>query len=157
MERVRVVFFGCLLALGLLFCPSAAYASDGFLGGLEDLIGVREVEVTEDYEQEYSDEYEPQLRADPADSSTNALTELTEDATTVDYVNVTLDEFNKVQVGSNRVELRRAIQYMLGHYSGWAMPTLLILPAASLVFMWWGVRKCIQLVISSFRKGSLNI
>lgn len=144
--------------------PCRAYASDGFLGGLQDLVGAREIESVEDYESEYQDAYDPQLRLDPPDPGTNTLTELDEDATTVDYVNSTLQSFNKSgypsSVSSSGYSLLEGLQFFLGfRQSGVsnANRTQLIIPAAGIVFMWWGVRKSIKMIMSAFRKGSMNV
>lgn len=138
--------------------PARAYADDGFLGGLQDLVGAREVEGVQDYESEYLDEYNPQLRADPPDAGTNTLTELDEDSTTVDYVNGTLDEFNKLPWGSGtRFSWLQSVQLVFGARNGANVAAFYLIPAVGLVFMWWGVRKSVKMLMSGFRKGSMNI
>lgn len=157
------------IALASLVCgfvliaaiPARAYAADGFIGGLQDLVGVREVEAL-NYEEDYLRDYEGVTRADPPEPGTNTLTDLGEDATTVDYVNDTVDKFNSVKVGSGSFTWLQAVQVILGNPSsanshGGILRQLYILPAIGLVFMWWGVRKSLKIVMSAFRKGSMNV
>lgn len=158
MERVRVVVFGWLLALGLLFCPSVAYASDGFFGGLEDLTGTREVDGETDYENDYVESYVPELR----EVDYGPVRALPEDATTVDYVNDTLDSFNQLSwsgFGSSR-SLLRSLQIFLGNGTTGSygiMRDLIVLPAIGVVFLWWGVRKAIRVVMTSWKKGKASL
>lgn len=153
-ERVRVVFFGCLLALGLSFCPSVAYASDGFFGGLEDLTGTRQVEQEQNaYEERYQEDYEPELR----EVETAPSRELSEDATTVDYINDTVDKFNQFNRGSTTVTLFSGIRWFLFGTAGANMAALMLLPAAGIVFMWWGVRKSKNMIMNAFRKGKASL
>lgn len=156
-ERVRNAVCGCALALGLLFCPSVALADDGFIGGLQDLVGLREVETQQiGYEQEFQEGYEPELR----EVDNKPVRALPEDASTVDYVNDTVDRFNKVKYASGSRDLLTMIVMTLGGNSqglGLAMKVSLIAVSIGLVFMWWGIRKSKNMIMTAFRKGKASL
>lgn len=147
MERVRVVVFGCLVVLGVWLCPLPAYAADGFIGGLEDLTGTRDVEQVS-YEDRYQEGYEPDL-TEPVSVTRR---ELDEDATTVDYINDTVDSFNSVTWPSSSQSLLVSIQTLFTRFR-----ENVFLFAAGIVFMWWGVRKTVRMIMSAFRKGSASV
>lgn len=153
---VLVSVYGIALILSVLIVatPSRAYASDGFLGGLQDLVGVRDVESVEGLESSYTSDYQPVFGVNPPDAGTNTLTSLDEDATTVDYVNTTLDSFNRVKIGNSNSSLQNGIRWLLQSTADGVQ--FVVIPAG-LVFMWWGVRKSIQIIMSGFRKGSMSI
>lgn len=135
--------------------PSRAYASDGFLGGLQDLVGAREVESVQDYESDYIKEYNPDLGAvEPLVRDVGSDDETVDLLPTVDSVNTTVNDiYRKNWFGTSSRTWLASLQFLLTsvYYAGF------IPLAAGLVFMWWGVRKCIQVVMSGFRKGSLNV
>lgn len=159
MERIRAFVCGFLLVLGVLFCPSVAYASDGFLGGLQDLTGTRDLEQQSGgYEERYLEGYEPELR----EVETAPSRALPEDATTVDYVNSTVDEFNSIRWGgsnSTPVTLLGSLRNFWGAGSNsysLAMREILVITPIGLVFMWWGVRKVKNMIMNGFRKGRIT-
>lgn len=156
MGRIGSGVCGLLLALGLFSFPVTARASDGFLGGLEDLAGTRQVETEQrGYEESYQEEYSPELR-EVEGTPDRALPE---EATTVDYVNDTVNRFNQVNYGSQTRSWLSMIIMLLGGNGaqlGVNMKEALLLPAVGIVFMWWGVRKAKSIVMNGFRKGKIT-
>lgn len=140
------------IALAVLLAPSLAFADDGFVGGLQDLVGVREVEQsTVTPEQDFTDEYEPAYT--PLRSGDEVAIEEGSEIQSV------VNAANTVPWGSTlRIDLvgsiLRLFTLSFGDAAGWArIPTV----AAGLVFMWWGVRKALKMIMSAFRKGRASV
>lgn len=136
------------LVLVVFICPSVALAN------------------VEDYEtalmtpeQLYQYEYEPDVKEV---ESTPVVRALPDEATTVDYVNSTLDSFNSVKVGSANMSWIDAVRAVLGNsasgstHSG-QLRALYIIPAIGICFMWWGVRKSIKVINKAWRKGKASL
>lgn len=136
--------------------PVRAYASDGFLGGLQDLVGTREVEFAQDYESEYIEDYSPDIGTIEPVRTVNRDGDEVEDLTTpVDEVNTTIDYMYNLNIfGVGRRSWLSNIQLLFLN-NGYLRVVFTV--GAGFVFMWWGVRKCIQMVMSGFRKGSMNV
>ena len=153
MERVRVVVFGCLLALGLSFCPSAAYASDGFLGGLEDLTGNREVEEVKPEEQ-WNESYKPILKVQNEDEA--ELPEY-EDGDDIGPIGSVVDSVQYIPLYTSKVHIVDMVRYFLGSSGAEAGGLPLVGYAAVLFFVWWGLRKSLRVMMAAFRKGKANV
>lgn len=108
-------------------------------------------------EQLYQYEYVPDIEVR---ENAPVVRALPDNATTVDYVNDTLDQFNKVQLGSSYQDYLGMLRALLGNSGGG--PTLTIMrtvmtTAIGVCFLWWGVRKAVRIVMVSARKGKASL
>lgn len=156
---MRKSLWVALLLVLLMAMPQESYAREidylqSFSNGFETLKGNGSNEQVTP-ERDYNESYEPSevvLSAPPA-------REYDEDSTTVDYVNGTVDSFNRIDVGVNTWNLQYAVGWFLGNSGsngspfGWG----LIATAIGIVFMWWGVRKAKSIIWTAFRTGRLNL
>lgn len=158
---MRRIWLAFLLVLSVGFSvPSVALADDGlidsFSGGLQTLVSPESVKVEETDstpESVYLDSYEPVLVEEPVRSSR----EYDEDSTTVDYINGTLDEFNKVTWASASYSWLDSVRMFIGARYGSSTPQLFLIPAVGIVFMWWGVRKAIRMIKGAWYKGHASV
>lgn len=152
---LKLPILSVLVTLALLagsMQPTTAWASDGeeeptgFLAGLDSLVNPDSAqEIENDPVRDY--EYEPILRdVEPA--------ELDDEATTMDSLSSVITACNSVQAFSNqKFSLLDSIVrlFTLSYANGW------LVAAVGIVFMWWGVRVCINMIMGSFRRGKLSI
>lgn len=146
MSRNRVWVLVALVC-ALVGVPTRAYASDGFLGGLEDLTGTREVDVGQDYEREFLESYEPELVTETPQSRDGEVPLTLQqqiEQTVRNGMTITFDERDWVPGAY--------------YYGAFRAVLLIVVPVAVLlVFMWWGVRKSKNVVMRAFRKGKASI
>lgn len=131
-----------------LLRPEYAYADEGFIGGLQDLVGAREVEGFEDYESRYTSEYQPVLR--------DVETDPVEEVTTSDAIETVVNRANTVSWPSTDYSLLRSIVNLLGSNTS-SVRNVIVVTAVALVFMWWGVRKTLDVILSAYRRGRLKL
>lgn len=142
------------VALVLLACPSVALAEDGslfdsFSGGFSDTVSgearLSESDPVRDYE------YEPEVR--------EVEFREVEETTTQSSIEQVTNSFNRLGWGENTtVTLYSAVRLFLGGANSSISPVALFLPvAAGIVFMWWGVRKAIRVLMGAFRKGKASL
>lgn len=128
--------------------PVSAYADDGFIGGLQDFFGEREVQQVSP-ESDFIESYERQ----DVILSVPSTTPLDEDASTVDYVNNTLVSFNSVPWAIGNRSLIDSIYLYLTNIN---RTTQYLTIAVCLVFVYWGARKAIRMIFAAFRKGKIS-
>lgn len=136
-----VVAFVCMLFVS----PVSAYADDGFIGGLQDFAGVREVD-TATPESDFADEYSPDVR----EVETRAVNE--EEVTVMGQIRNTIQTGMTINMdGTNWIPN----EY---YYAPFRAVLMVVVPTAVLlVFMWWGVRKSLRMLFAAFRKGRSNV
>lgn len=110
-------------------------------------------------EQLYQYEYEPVY---VEDNSVRSAPVLDENATTIDWVNSTVDSFNSVKVGSANMNFLDAVRAVLGNSSSGSthsgqLRALYLVPAVGMVFLYWGVRKAIRMLFAAFRKSRASV
>lgn len=110
-------------------------------------------------EQLYQYEYVPDLNEV---ESVPVVRAVPDDATTVDWVNNTLDSFNGLQYasGNNKVLLVEGLRRFFGNSGNagsLAQRNELILPAIGIVFMWWGVRKAIRVLFAALKNRRMSV
>lgn len=122
----------------------------GFTSGVSDFVSPSNEQVIVTPEKDYIDSYEPIF----IEENSARLKVLPDNANTIDYVNNTVDSFNDIrwqgqQSGSILQTVRRFFLYQQG---------LLLLEAAiGIVFVYWGLRKVIRMIMSAWRKGHASI
>lgn len=137
------------VALAVLLAPSLAFADDGFIGGLQDLVGTREVEQSAvPPEQEFVDDYEPVY----APLRSGDETEIEEGG----EIQSVIGAVNAVPISGTNRSLLDSIITLFGRSSG-TYGALFIIPAAGLVFVWWGVRKALKMIMAAFRRGRASV
>lgn len=147
----RLAVLAALLVV--LARPGIAWADTdilgGFTSGVSDFVSPKEEQVIVTPEKDFNESYEPVLY----EENQNSVRALPEDATTIDYVNNTIDSFNRVQWGQSQTLLGsiRVLFISVNNAIGW------ITASIALVFMWWGVRKTIRMLMSAWRKGHETI
>lgn len=143
------------VALALLACPTVALAEDGslldsFTGGFTDTVSGEARETNEnDPVRDY--EYEPEVR--------EVQTREVEETSPQSSIEQVTNSFNRLGWGeSSTVTLYSAVRLFLGGANSSVSPVALFLPvAAGIVFMWWGVRKTIRILMSAFRSGRMSL
>lgn len=146
-ERIKGLVCGLLLAVGLLLSPTLALADDGFVGGLQDLVGVRDIDnLGEPVETEPESKGES-LRAVPLPKP-----ELPEDPEMIDYVKYFMETVNRVPTSANG-----SSGFSMLDEAAWFIRVIIVPIVVGIVFLWWGVRKSVRMIFSSFRKGSASV
>lgn len=143
-----------LALLAALASPRVSYAQEidylqSFTNGFETLKGETQNQTVTP-EQDYNESYVPQ----EVILNSPTVRELPEDATTVDYVNNTVNAFNGNSWSGATGGLLGDVRTFLLN------PTMqgnFLIPAVSLVFVWWGVRKTKSIIWTAFRTGRLNL
>lgn len=110
-------------------------------------------------EQLYQYEYVPEVEVR---ESTPVVRALPDDADTTDWINDTVNSFNVVPLGSSRMSMQQWLAAFLGVSSSGSthsgiLRAMYIVPAVGIVFMWWGVRKVVRIVMASARKGKTSL
>lgn len=154
MARRLVVLYALVVTL---FCPVCAYADEGlgssFLNGLNTTVHPEQYENTDvSYERDFNESYEPVL----IENTAPVVRALPNDATAVDYVNNTVDSFNSIPFETSyHLTLLNTAQWFMGMFTG-PNQAIFMIPAIGIVFLWWGVRKAIRMIMASFRKGRMT-
>ena len=149
----RRLWLAVALVCTLFACPVSAYADDGFIGGLQDFAGVREVEEVQP-EKQWSESYRPILKAPNDDES--ELTEY-EDGDNIGPIGSVIDNVQYVPLYSNKVHLIDMVRFFLSSGGAEAEGLPLVGFAVLFVFVWWGVRKSLRMIMSAWRKGKQSV
>lgn len=140
-----------LLAITLAFgMPTLALAGtvDSLASGFETLVNPNtDVKVPDGL----PNDYEPNVNA--IELSAPAQNALPDDASTADYVNHTLDSFNKA--GGFGSTLLNGVRNLLWNTSETGV--MIVGGAAAMVFLWWGVRKGVRILFAALRKGRMTV
>lgn len=148
---------GIYLVLALcaaLCCPTMARADEinylnSLTNGFETLKG-NDISETVTPESDFIEEYQPR---EVILSVTNDSA-LPDDATIVQQVNAMTDVFYRVPWGQHNFSM---LQFLGVFFTNEAMRNIFFVVAIGLVFMWWGVRKSLRVILSAFRKGQANV
>lgn len=148
---------GIYIALALcaaLCSPTMARAEeinyvDSFASGFETLKGegVNE-QVTP--ERDFEESYVPTLS-----EVKSVTTEDETDDTVLGHIQSTANAYQRVNIDSSTLTIIGFLTWLFGGYAG--PGRVMITAAVGIVFMWWGVRKALRMVMSGFRKGKANV
>lgn len=152
MRRLMIV----LAVLVACMAPNAAYAQDvdyldSFTSGVGTWGGGQKEEMDSNSSvQEFEN---GGLLAAPAEGQEGELS-------TVQQVNSTLNSFNAVPWGGGTTTIQGFLRTFLGaggSAEASAMRAMVIIAPVGIVFMWWGVRKALRVIMASFRRGRANV
>lgn len=104
-------------------------------------------------EQLYQYEYEPVY---VEDNTVRSAPVLGQDASTVDWVNNTLDAFNSVPwYSSTRYDLFTSVKTLLGGNANYQ--ALVLAVPIGIIFLYWSVRKGVRMLVTAWKKGRMRV
>lgn len=112
-------------------------------------------------EQLYQYEYEPEY---VEDNTVRSAPVLDENATTVDWVNSTFDSFNTVNLDTGSSIAKRDLLTSVRVFTGTTsfggftgMKEYVVMIPVGIVFLYWGVRKSVRMIMKALRKGGASL
>lgn len=158
-----------VMALLLVFAVPPKVHAEGLLDSFENGVtawGGQVEEVHVQPELEFIEDYQP---TEVRNSSSVDSVLIDDESTVVDYVRNTLDVGTQVPMPGT-VEKKQSIAYgkatmsflvyqiwvSIGNQANLGHPGVFVY-AAGLVFAWWGIRKAVKIVNSSWRRGHLDV
>lgn len=123
----------------------------GFTSGVSDFVSPSNEQVIVTPEQDFNDSYEPVL----VEENRQVDRVINDDSTTNDYINDTIDKFYNVNwFGMGNRSWLNSLIIFLGNTGFFGM---VIVSAIGMVFIWWGVRKAIRVIMAAWRKGHASV
>lgn len=149
MARRLVVAFALLLVL-LVVEPAYASPIDGFANGLNDFVNPDSPQEVVTPERDFIEGYSPDVYG----STNESVREVSAELSSSESVSATVDSIYTVNwFGNGTRTWLESLQIFLLN-STFFKPVLVA--AVGLAFMWWGVRKAIRMIMTSFRKGRMT-
>lgn len=145
----RLAVLAALLVV--LARPGIAWADTdilgGFTSGVSDFVSPPNEQVIVTPEQDFNDSYEPMLIEE--NERANSVVEVGPYDSIVNWINSLRLTFAGVTRGPDRW-YEYPVWFLISN--GFGIPVMV-----TIVFMWWGVRKAIRMIITAWRKGHASI